>query len=108
MLTVPDGAFGEPYERIDAGSRWAGLAAIDGAMLRETAGLLRDWDLQSTLFRRALQAGARHVPAEGRWRSSTPAPISPGWSGGSCERRRSSGGWASRLLAPVERVATYA
>ena len=65
MLTVPDGGFGELYERIDAESRWAGLAAIDGALLRETATMLRDWDLQSTLLRRALQAGARHVAAEG-------------------------------------------
>ena len=27
--------------------------------------MLRDWDLQSTLLRRTLQAGARHVAAEG-------------------------------------------
>ena len=65
VLTVPDGGYGELYERIDAGSRWAGLAAIDGALLRETAAMLRDWDLQSTLLRRTLQAGARHVAAEG-------------------------------------------
>ena len=65
MLTVPDGGYGELYERIDAGARWAGLAAIDGALLRETAAMLRDWDLQSTLLRRTLQAGARHVAAEG-------------------------------------------
>ena len=65
MLTVPDGGYGELYERIDADSRWAGLAAIDGALLRETAGMLRDWDLQSTLLRRTLQAGAGHVAADG-------------------------------------------
>jgi hypothetical protein len=57
VLTVPDGSHGELYERIDAGSRWAGIAAIDGALLRETAGMLRDWDLQSTLLRRTLQTG---------------------------------------------------
>jgi len=39
VLTVPDGGFGELYERIDAASRWAGLAAIDGAQLRETASI---------------------------------------------------------------------
>ena len=27
--------------------------------------MLRDWDLQSTLLRRTLQAGARHLAAEG-------------------------------------------
>ncbi len=29
VLTVPDAGFGELYERSDAASRWAGLAAID-------------------------------------------------------------------------------
>jgi hypothetical protein len=65
VLTVPDGGFGELYERIDANSRWAGLAVIDAALLIETASMLRDWDLQSTLLRRTLQSGARHLAADG-------------------------------------------
>ena len=107
VLTVPDGGFGELYERIDAESRWAGLAAIDGAQLRETATMLRDWDLQSTLLRRTLQAGARHMAAEGAVaildREADLAEL---------ERRivagadGEGGSWADRVLAPLERLAT--
>lgn len=107
VLTVADGVFGELHERIDAASRWAGLAAIDGAMLRDTAAMLRDWDLQSTLLRRALQAGARYVAADG------PVAILDSRAGlvdlerqilASADETR--GDWASRLLAPLERAAT--
>lgn len=109
VLTVPDGGFGELYERIDAQSRWAGLAAIDGAQLRETATMLRDWDLQSTLLRRTLQAGARHVAAEG-----AVAILDREADLDELERRIVAGadgeerGWAERALAPLERLATGA
>jgi hypothetical protein len=109
VLTVPDGPYGELYERIDAGSRWAGLAAIDGALLRETAAMLRDWDLQSTLLRRTLQGGARHVAAEGAVAIlDREADLS------ALERRiveqadRGRGGWADWLLGPIERLFTAA
>ncbi|HEU0135288.1 MAG TPA: hypothetical protein VFR28_10730, partial [Allosphingosinicella sp.] len=59
ILIVPDLRVDDRYERIDSQSRWAGLALIDGEMLKQTAAMLRDWDLQSTLLRRAVQAGAR-------------------------------------------------
>jgi hypothetical protein len=107
VLTVADGVFGELHERIDAASRWAGLAAIDGAMLRDTAAMLRDWDLQSTLLRRALQAGARHVAVEG------PVAILDSRADlvnlerqilASADEARSD--WALRLLAPLERAVT--
>lgn len=109
VLTVPDGGFGELYERLDAESRWAGLAVIDGARLRETAGMLRDWDLQSTLLRRALQAGASHVAAEGAVAildryddlAELERRIVAGADGGRA-------GWADRILAPAERLATGA
>ncbi|HYN47063.1 MAG TPA: hypothetical protein VES64_10265, partial [Allosphingosinicella sp.] len=107
VLTVPDAGFGELYERIDAASRWAGLAAIDGAQLRETANMLRDWDLQSTLLRRTLQAGARHIAAEG-----AVAILDCNADLDDLERRIVAGadgdrsGWADRLLGPVERFAT--
>ena len=101
VLTVPDGSHGELYERIDAGSRWAGLAAIDGALLRETAGMLRDWDLQSTLLRRTLQAGARHIAAEGAVaildREEDLDLLERRIVAGADEAR---GGWMDRLLAP--------
>jgi hypothetical protein len=107
VLTVPDGGFGELYERIDAGSRWAGVAAIEGAMLRETASMLRDWDLQSTLLRRTLQAGARHIAAEGA------VAILDGEADLALLERRildqadiGRGSWSDKALAPIERAAT--
>jgi len=109
VLTVPDGAYDELYERIDAGTRWAGLATIDGAMLRETAAMLRDWDLQSTLLRRTLQAGARHVLAEGA------VAIVDGEADLAALERRiieqadgGRGSWADWALGPVERFFTAA
>jgi hypothetical protein len=69
ILTVPDDEAHADYERIDSTHRWAGLARVDANMLGATAAMLGDWDLQSTLLRRAVQAGARLVPAateEGR------------------------------------------
>jgi hypothetical protein len=107
VLTVPDSGFGELYERIDAASRWAGLAAISGAQLRETANMLRDWDLQSTLLRRTLQAGARHVAAEG-----AVAILDRNSDLEELERRivasadSGRGGWADIALAPLERAVT--
>jgi hypothetical protein len=109
VLTVPEGAHGELYERIDAESRWAGLAAMDGAMLRETAGMLRDWDLQSTLLRRTLQAGAGHLEADG---AASVAILDREQDLDELERRIIAGAdtanrsWSDYLLAPIERLAT--
>ena len=61
ILTVPDDESHADFERIDAAHRWAGLARVDSAMLGATAAMLGDWDLQSTLMRRAVQGGARLV-----------------------------------------------
>ena len=61
LLTVPDVRVDDRFERIDGHSRWAGLALLDGRLLHETAERLGDWDLQSTLLRRAVQTGARQV-----------------------------------------------
>src|SRR6185295_8852129 len=69
IVTVPDDEAHEEYERIDGHNRWAGLAKVDANMLGATAAMLGDWDLQSTLLRRAVQAGARLIPSnssEGR------------------------------------------
>lgn len=48
----------ERYERIDATTRWAGLAILPGGMVREVSRRFGDWDLQSTLLRTAVQAHA--------------------------------------------------
>lgn len=58
---VPDDSEHEAFERIDAQSRWAGVALVDAPLLGSTAAMLGDWDLQSTLLRRAIQEGARRV-----------------------------------------------
>jgi hypothetical protein len=66
VATVPDDEAHEQFERIDAQSRWAGVALVDSHLLGSTAAMLGDWDLQSTLLRRSVQEGALRVPiAEG-------------------------------------------
>lgn len=112
ILTVPDDATHADYERIDSAHRWAGLARVDSNMLGATAAMLGDWDLQSTLLRRAVQAGARLVPStsgEGRG----PFLASDEKSLASYERRLIVGSRTARedavsryLLPIVEEVAT--
>ena len=62
VSTIPDDEAHEAFERIDAESRWAGVAVVDAHLLGSTAAILGDWDLQSTLLRRTLQEGALRVP----------------------------------------------
>lgn len=59
ILTVPDDEDHSNFERIDGNHRWAGLARVDSNMVGATAAMLGDWDLQSTLLRRAIQSGSR-------------------------------------------------
>jgi len=115
ILVVPDLRVDDRYERIDAQSRWAGLALIDGEMLKQTAAMLRDWDLQSTLLRRAVQAGARQISVRGEAEDELPlvAETSDDLAGleaqiiAGANVRRSD--WVSRYwLSPVERAATKA
>lgn len=115
ILTVPDVRVDDRYERIDAHSRWAGLALIDGEMLKRTAAMLRDWDLQSTLLRRAVQSGARQLSVRGE--PADDQLIVAEHEDDLIELQvrlfESAGGhrrdWVSRyLLAPIERAATRA
>jgi hypothetical protein len=62
VATVPDDEVHTMFERIDAESRWSGVALVEAQLLGSTAAILGDWDLQSTLLRRTLQEGARRVP----------------------------------------------
>ncbi len=64
--TVPDDEMHQAFERIDAESRWAGVAVVNAQLLGSTAAILGDWDLESTLLRRAVQEGARRVPVADR------------------------------------------
>jgi hypothetical protein len=63
IAVVPDDPAYQDHERIDGSSRWAGAALVDGHSLGSTVAKLGDWDLQSNLLRRTVQAGARHVSA---------------------------------------------
>ena len=63
VATVNDDEEHEDFERIDAESRWAGVALVHAHLLGSTAAMLGDWDLQSTLLRRSIQEGARRVAA---------------------------------------------
>ena len=69
LVTLPDQAEHIMFERIDATDRWTGLALLNGQTVRETAAMLGDWSIGSTLMRNALQAGAA------RWRRDTPDGI---------------------------------
>jgi len=111
IVTVPDDAAHEKFERIDAVSRWAGVAVVESQMLGATAAMLGDWDLQSTLLRRSLQGGARTVPlAPG---AGEPLLAENGRDLADLERnlivasRESRRDWASRYVLPlVEEFAT--
>lgn len=113
LLTVADQSADERYERIDAQSRWAGLALLDGELLRRTVDMLEDWDLQSTLLRRAVQSGVRQVAARSSPGEEAPVVAEVAADLHAAEARIVAGAggarsdWASRyLLAPIERAAT--
>jgi hypothetical protein len=115
LLTIPDHLADRRFERIDADSHWAGLALVDSGLLRQTASSLGDWDLQSTLLRRAVQAGARQFALRGEalddrlviaQSAEDLAEVQSLIVEGSAAGR---GNWISRyLLSPVEQAATYA
>ncbi len=111
VALIPDDEAHQAYERVDATSRWAGLSLVDSQTLASTAAMLGDWDLQSTLLRRIVQAGARRVAA-GEAGNSILLAQSPDDLAG-FERRLLIGSrvarndWASRYALPlVEEFAT--
>lgn len=111
ILTVPDDAAHQAFERIDAANRWAGLARIPAALVGATAAMIGDWDLQSTLLRRAVQSGARLAPATAG--EGAGPLLADGQTMAGFERRlllASRGArtdWVSRFVLPiVEEVAT--
>jgi len=113
LLTVPDAQVDDRFERIDADSRWAGLALVDGALLADTARMLNDWDPQSTLLRRAVQADARMLAVradagEARFTIAERAADLGDVHRSIVDRAGTGrGDWISYyLLGPVERLAT--
>lgn len=112
ILTVADDKEHGGFERIDANRRWAGVARIESGLLGATAAMLGDWDLQSTLLRRAIQAGVILRPAASG-EAAGPFLAENEESMAGFERRllvASRGGrddWVARYLLPiVEEVAT--
>lgn len=61
LLVTGDRAADAAFELIDADARWAGIALFDGSLMRETAAMLGEWDLASTLLRRAVQHHAVRI-----------------------------------------------
>ena len=111
ILTVPDDDGHAGYERIDASHRWAGCARIPAGLIGATAAMIGDWDLQSTLLRRAVQSGIALAPAV-TGEGAGPF-LADGDAMAAFERRlllASRGArtdWVSRYLLPlVEEVAT--
>ena len=111
IATVPDDDVHAMFERIDAESRWGGVALVDSQLLGSTAAMLGDWDLQSTLLRRTLQEGARRIPAADA--GGDPLLVESAEDLHDFQRRLlvSSRGlrpdWVSRfLLPPIEELAT--
>ena len=105
IVTVSDDSTHDKFERIDAVSRWAGVALVQAQTLGATAAMLGDWDLQSTLLRRALQGGARTVPLAPT--AGEPLLAESGSDLADLERhlivasRGSRRDWASRYILPV-------
>lgn len=111
VATVPDDEEHEQFERIDAGSRWAGVAIVDSHLLGSTAAMLGDWDLQSTLLRRALQEGALRVHADESGGEpllvETPDQLEGFQRNLIAGSRGARTDWASRyILPPIEEIAT--
>lgn len=61
MLVAADGHATQAMERIDADTRWAGLAMVPQSALAALADAPADWDPQLLLFRRAVQEDAPRI-----------------------------------------------
>jgi hypothetical protein len=111
VATVPDDEGHESFERIDGATRWAGVAVVDARLLGSTAAMLGDWDLQSTLLRRAIQDGARRVQASDTGAEPLLADSADQLAGFQRHLVQSSraprNDWVSRyVLPPIEDLAT--
>lgn len=114
MLVTDDSRASAPFERIDAGQRWAGLARISPDLLFGTLDMIGDWDLALTLVRTAVQKGARRITVpqddllEGRValiESQAQADlVAQAVTAAGSSRAHSRGGIEHYLLAPLARI----
>jgi hypothetical protein len=115
LLAVTDRGFDDRFERIDGDTRWAGLALMDGDLLRDAAMMPSEWDVQSTLLRRALQTGVQPVPLVDEREAAELGIVERRQDFAELQRRILASAatgprnWFSRyVLAPIERIATGA
>ena len=115
LLTVADRGFDERYERIDGDTRWAGIALVDAELLRDAALMPAEWDVLSTLLRRALQTGVTPLAIASEREAAELAIVERREDFAELQRRMlssiawASPNWVSRyLLAPIELLATRA
>jgi hypothetical protein len=105
VAMVPDDNDHQSFERIDAASRWSGAALVDANLLGSTASMLGDWDLQSTLLRRAIQDGALRIPSgdfgDAALIAQDPTDLITFERGLVVASRGARNDWASRYLLPV-------
>jgi len=110
VATLPDDDTNAAFERIDANSRWAGVALVDTRNLGSTAAILGDWDLQSTLLRKTIQEGALRVPFSEEATpllAERPEQLADFQKTLIAASRGARTDWASRyLLPPIEEVVT--
>ncbi len=111
LLAVSDRGFDDRFERIDNDLRWAGLALIDADLLRDAAMMPADWDVQSTLLRRALQTGVKPLALTDEREAAELALVERRQDFAELQRRILAGAtagprnWSSRyLLSPIERL----
>jgi hypothetical protein len=114
LLVTDDSRASAPFERIDAGQRWAGIARLSPALLFGTLDMIGDWDLALTLVRAAVQKGARRITVpqddllEGRVamvESQEQADlVAQAVTAAGAAKGRSRGGIEHLLLAPVARI----
>lgn len=114
LLVADDSRASAPFERIDAGQRWAGIARLSPALLFGTLDMIGDWDLALTLVRAAVQKGARRITVpqddllEGRVamvESQEQADlVAQAVTAAGAARGRSRGGIEHLLLAPLARM----
>ncbi|HUD90007.1 hypothetical protein [Sphingobium sp.] len=115
LLVSDDSRASAPFERIDAGQRWAGIARLSPTLLFGTLDMIGDWDLALTLVRAAVQKGARRITVpqddllEGRVamvESQEQADLvaQAVTSAGAAKGARQRGGIEHLLLAPLARM----